>query len=164
MALAVDPGVLTTMPKPGILLRQGLLSGGPALADTRSCPLPDHLCRGCRLTRTQSKSILFLLVHVQLDASNSKTAWEASVTVVSAARVVSDHLSTAFSPGHFQIQQRDIKQSGSSIKKGAKNLFSFSAAISWSPPSLRELSLSALCLPPASHILHWSYLLRYLPV
>ena len=92
VALAVDPGVLTTMPKPGILLRQGLLSGGRALADTRSCPLPGHLYRGCQLTWTQSKSILFLLVRVQLDASNSKTEWEASVTVVSAARVVSDHL------------------------------------------------------------------------
>ena len=32
-----------------------------------------------------------------------------SVTVFSAARVISAHLCTAFSPGHFQIQQREVK-------------------------------------------------------
>lgn len=147
VALAVAPGVPSTAPKPGIFRRQGLLSGGELLptrgpglypitsAEAAGSPglrVREYVpSRSCSVRRIQQKNSV---------GSKRHGCWCCEGRVRSP-------VDSIFSRTFPNTAKRRQTESGSSIKKGAKNLFSFSVAISWCPPSLRELFLSALCPP-----------------
>ena len=117
---AVYPEVVTAMLKLGVFLRQRLASCRLALADDMSCSLPDHLCRCCQLTQTQSESI-FLSNPCSVRWSYSKTARESSFTVFRAAQGTFSILGRSiFSRTFPNTARRGQVESGSSINKAKK--------------------------------------------